>query len=181
MYIGMHESEAGALVTNAMTAAGLRNAFALSLFAGVYHAVFDKVYFVTDGPFNRERCTSPRKRYRSRPRQERLDSDRLWRQPARIRQRRNESTPILLDHPTAVLILFGRRSLYRTLPFLHVHLHYGTWFTPCSRAHLTLLRTGLSLLRSIGRPVRQWVLTPGTSRIGSVTVRRQVLNNLRRN
>ncbi|THH29648.1 hypothetical protein EUX98_g4549 [Antrodiella citrinella] len=33
MYIGIHESEAGALVTKAMSAAGLRGSFALSLFA----------------------------------------------------------------------------------------------------------------------------------------------------
>lgn len=36
MHIGMRESEAGALVVKAMMAAGLRNAFALSLFAGVF-------------------------------------------------------------------------------------------------------------------------------------------------
>lgn len=36
MYIGMRESEAGALVVKAMVAAGLHDAFALSLFAGVF-------------------------------------------------------------------------------------------------------------------------------------------------
>lgn len=35
MYLGMRESEAGALVTEALTAAGLHNAFALSLFGGM--------------------------------------------------------------------------------------------------------------------------------------------------